>query len=470
LALAGGLIGNACFALGFVAVALLLPALAPVAYTAAVVNFLFVLGNAFPVEIRVGRVRVRNDVAQIRLLLRAKRGRGTPETAEPVTVVRLTNMTCKLLRAVGDERMLALYLDQAIQARVSLNEFETAYTLCAEARGLSLNRDPYRQGLVRYHAGFAAAAAGRVAVALSELDEADRLFRESGADSSSAMTMARAIIALKQGEGRRASEMLDQLASSPVVLLNPAAGLPLLANRIWLRAEIQDRAGVEALLGRYEDDRLAWPDKARDFIVWEALAKLYVRDQDWGRAETYCRKALNQLREFNRALADREEEALLVGCHAPLVEAARTCWQQRGRDGWGDVEAGLRPVAAARRRREEAERLGGRFRRISFALALCHLGLALAVAVSLFDPEEYQRQRLMIGGFDALIAFLGKHYALGSLAVVLAGYSFVVLLSQGFQTLIVRRELPVVPGGKWLLLHWLLPWWVWLLVLPFARL
>jgi WD40 repeat protein len=383
--LAGGVSANALLALAAWPMFTLLPAADTVWWTVLAINGSAAVLNLVPFSQLLGPFRVHTDGGQI---LQALRGRVT--VTPPPELVEKTMTLRGLWRDIGDYANLYYHLMAAAAAWDDLGAVEAAEELCREAEALPPTGWPVLRAWGALVRGAVAGRAGRFAESAALLDEAEAGYRELGQEVGQLLAAwTRADLLRDQGDPAGALRALDALPTQPLPAgVRGAVAAGVLASRLYARAALDDLAGAEALRAEYEAAPPKGVSAARDVRVYRALARLYVRREDWSAAEAAYRKALQAVGKLHALFHNPPEQARYAQAQAGLVDEARACLARLGKDKEDLVlrEAVLAPEDVQRRRQAVVQRQQRRQRRSALGLVLVNAAV-FAGLVAFLPPR-----------------------------------------------------------------------------------
>jgi hypothetical protein len=283
--------------------------------------------NLVPFNVRVGKAVFRTDGRLIWQTLRT----GLTSSAPPDRI-NLAEALHALWQSVGDTLALYVHLLSAALAWVELGDSGRAGELCAEAEALPLDHSPFTRAYGALVRGIVAGRPGNPAAGAAELDTAEHEFRTMGHEAGLFLVAwARAELGLEGGDAAGAAADLDDLASHRLVTARAGLRVALLASRLSARAALPGGTGVAALRAEYETARRRLPSAARDLLVYQALGRLAVRENDAAGAEAAYRRALAAARALKQGLTDSADRARFGQVQAALRAEAARCLDRQAR-------------------------------------------------------------------------------------------------------------------------------------------
>lgn len=383
-ALTGGVLANGVVALVAFVLWWLLPWGDGVWLAITAINAYMCLTNLIPFTVRFGNAPMRSDGAQI---LQTLQGR-EPEAIASARAQMVATLR-GLWEAVGDTLGLYTHLLVGALSWADLGDAERAEQLCAEAEAVPLNHSPFTRAYGAVVRGIVSRYAGKIEASAAALDEAEKEFRALNHEAGLLLVaLGRAELMLKQEETSRAVESLSTLSAHALFAEYPALPVALVASHLQARADSSDGEEAETLLAAYEAARSRCPSLTRDLWTYSAMARLYVRQQNWAQAETFFWKSLEAVRKLYESFADPAEQTRFLRCHTALLSEAAECLRQLGKDA-EKVDALFPSPDELKRQRTAAQgRRSRRYHRVGLLITLVNFISACGMAAA-FEENDY---------------------------------------------------------------------------------
>jgi tetratricopeptide (TPR) repeat protein len=446
-ALAGGILGQFALALLAGTLCFLLPSgpLFVLCIQIAAQNSLWGLLNFVPFTVRVHNATLRTDGGQMLQLLR---GQGI--ALGMATRIQISKSFRDFWLAIGDRTILYFWLQQSAAAWLELENAGRALALCEEAEALCIDHTIFTRAFGAYIRSNVLAAAGRDEAGPA-LDEAEKGFREMKNEAGLLLVDLQRGLLLAKQDPPGALARLTEVADHPLVIRERS--LRTLVSHLRQLLQAQSNNDPEMLLAKQED-----PSPASELRTCSAAARMYAKREDWERAEDAYAKARVAAQTIIQEFHDESDRQCFIQGKQALLDDINTCLRARGKKGierlelLSPQEATLRIAAARQERNHRCQRWG---------LIIAGLNLLTLVAViaavwllrERFRPGPMHHEKLAF----FLVVLLLTQVPLGGFSVAYAAMSLIV--GPFSQTLRQR-------GGPVTLFFALLPWIVWLFLLP----
>jgi hypothetical protein len=365
---AGGILANTLVAvLGFVLWSCL-PWGSNIWGLIAVLNGLMGSPNLIPFPFRIGKTVLRSDGA---LIIQALRSGSIAPT--PPMIIQILGTFRGLWLAIGDTRILRVYLMSAAEQWALLGDIAHAKSLCREADSLPGNVPPAIRHLTYLARGTIATAAGRLADAHEALDAAESGYRAAHDEFAMLLVNAnRAIARIVGGDPSGGDADLETLMAHPLMSRQGEIGIGILTGRLVAMAASSDTSALERLHARYERERRKRPSATRDLRVYAALAGFHARRDDWAGAESHHRRAMAALGALTASWGDPADRARFLAAQSALLDEFRRCFQALGKPAEADALIDSLTITPASRISPERDL---RFRRWGTRLILANVVL-----------------------------------------------------------------------------------------------
>jgi hypothetical protein len=451
-ALAGGMLAQFALALVAAGLWLVFPSglWSHVLVALALLNLMTGALNLIPISLRLRRAAFWSDGSQ---MLRVWRGRPFPTTV--ASRIQFVQSFRPFWLAVGDRQALCYWLYVAAAGWLEVGNLDRARAFIEEAESLDL-KDTFLRAFGAFVRGPLDGAAGQQERSLAARLEAEQIFQDLHNETGLFLLGFQAIHSLAKVDARAALAKLADVEEHPLVRQHIDLQAEVLCIRLVIHAELGEDPGP--LLATYADPSRFYSSTSRDLRVHGALARMHARWNDWQGAEQEYAKALVAAQAIYLELASPPDRLSFLQGQQNLLADMQTCLRALGKEEEAKgVEARL---VSAREVRAQAEELRqkreSQYRRWGLTIAGINV-LAFGGACAYFWLSRSQRIHEP-STMEILCAMIVCLHAPCTILCFL--YACLLAVLRRFHPSMQRR------GGIVLLFLAVLPWIVWLLVVP----